>query len=63
VIHFICFRYLKRNVKILGKSIKHIRTDNETEFVNSYFKQITEKKGIEHQKTVPYNSESNGKVE
>lgn len=63
MIHFICFRYLKRNVRILGKKIKRIRTDNGTEFVNSQFKEVTEKEGIEHQKTVPYNPESNGKIE
>ncbi|CAL1678231.1 unnamed protein product [Lasius platythorax] len=61
---FYMFQVFKEKCKnILGKRIKRIRTDNGTEFVNSQFKEVTEKEGIEHQKTVPYNPESNGKVE
>lgn len=48
---------------ILGKNIKCIRTDNGIEFSNNKFREFTGIKGIEHQKTVPYNPESNGKVE
>jgi len=48
---------------ILNKRIKCIRTDNGTEIINNQFREFTSKEGIEHQKTVPYNPESNGKVE
>jgi len=48
---------------VLGKRIKCIRTDNGREFINNEFREFTNREGIEHQKTVPYNPESNGKVE
>lgn len=48
---------------IMKKRVKRIRTDNGTEFVNNQFQVYLDKEGIEHQKTVPYNPESNGKVE
>lgn len=58
---FITFKEKCKNV--LGKSIESIRTDNGTEFINNEFREFTNKEGIEHQRTVPYNPESNGKVE
>lgn len=61
---FDMFQVLKEKCKnILGKGIKRIRTDNGTEFINSRFQELTRTEGIEHQRTVPYNPESNGKVE
>lgn len=48
---------------ILGKKIKRIRTDNGTEFTSNQFQELIRKEGIEHQRTIPYNPESNGKVE
>lgn len=55
--------FYKKCKNVLDKNIKCIRTDNGTEFCNNQFREFTGKKGIEHQKTVPYNPESNGKVE
>lgn len=49
--------------KTLSKGIKCIRTDNGTEFINKHFEEFTRNEGIDHQKTVPCNPESNGKVE
>lgn len=62
---FHMFQVFKEKCKNMlgGKSIKHIRTDNGTEFINNHFKEMTEREEIEHQKTVPYNPENNGKVE
>lgn len=58
------FKIFKRKCEnMLGKEIKAVRTDNGTEFINCEFREFTNKEGIEHQKTVPYNPESNGKVE
>lgn len=46
----------------MNKKIKRLRTDNGLEFVNKELDQFLEKSGI-HEKTVPYNPESNGKAE
>ncbi|EZA62840.1 Copia protein [Ooceraea biroi] len=60
----ITFKNFKEKCEnVLRKKIKRIRTDNGTEFINDAFREFTNKEGIEHQKTVPYNPESNGKVE
>jgi len=48
---------------VLSKRIKCIRTDNGRELINNEFREFTNREGIEHQKTVPYNPESNEKVE
>lgn len=40
-----------------------MRTDNGLEFVNSEMKTFMKDKGIEHQTTVPYTPEQNGKAE
>ncbi|GFT97720.1 retrovirus-related Pol polyprotein from transposon TNT 1-94 [Trichonephila clavipes] len=43
--------------------IKKIRTDNGLEFVNEQLDTYLANSGIFHEKTIPYNSESNGKAE
>jgi len=48
---------------VLGKKIKCVRTDNGREFINNEFHEFTNREDIEHQKTVPYNPENNGKIE
>ncbi|GFX99312.1 retrovirus-related Pol polyprotein from transposon TNT 1-94 [Trichonephila clavipes] len=45
------------------KRIKKIRTDNGLEFVNEQLDTYLANSGIFHEKTIPYNSESNGKAE
>ncbi|GFV43748.1 CTP synthase 1 [Trichonephila clavipes] len=51
-------------MKILtDKRIKKIRTDNGLEFVNEQLDTYLANSGIFHEKTIPYNSESNGKAE
>ncbi|GFT37379.1 retrovirus-related Pol polyprotein from transposon TNT 1-94 [Trichonephila clavipes] len=45
------------------KRIKRIRTDNGSEFVNEQLDTYLANSGIFHEKTIPYNSESNGKAE
>ncbi|GFX64211.1 retrovirus-related Pol polyprotein from transposon TNT 1-94 [Trichonephila clavipes] len=42
---------------------KKIRTDNGLEFVNEQLDTYLANSGIFHEKTIPYNSESNGKAE
>ncbi|GFW67084.1 retrovirus-related Pol polyprotein from transposon TNT 1-94 [Trichonephila clavipes] len=44
-------------------SAKTIRTDNGLEFVNEQLDTYLANSGIFHEKTIPYNSESNGKAE
>ena len=46
-----------------GKNVKAIRSDNGTEYVNKRFNNFTKKLGIQHQTTVPGNSQSNGRAE
>jgi hypothetical protein len=48
---------------LTGKRIKKFRSDNGLEFVNEQFDNNLANSGIFHEKTVPYNSESNGKAE
>lgn len=46
-----------------GNKIKRFRSDNGTEFCSNWFKRLFKKHGIQHQKTVPYTPQQNGKVE
>ena len=46
-----------------GKHIKKVCSDNGLEFVNNRLDIYLVNSGIFHEKTVPYNSESNGKAE
>ncbi|GFT38317.1 retrovirus-related Pol polyprotein from transposon TNT 1-94 [Trichonephila clavipes] len=48
---------------LTDKRIKKIRTDNGLEFVNGQLDTYLANSGIFHEKTIPYNSESNGKAE
>ncbi|GFX62251.1 retrovirus-related Pol polyprotein from transposon TNT 1-94 [Trichonephila clavipes] len=48
---------------LTDKRIKKIRTDNGLEFVNEQLDTYLANSGIFHEKTIPYNSESNGKAE
>ena len=43
--------------------IKYIRSDNGTEFKNKYFSKFCLQYGIQHQFTIPYNPQQNGRVE
>eukprot|EP00833_Pecoramyces_ruminatium_P017030 jgi/Orpsp1_1/1191062/evm.model.d7180000083239.1 len=44
-------------------NIKHIKTDNGTEFFNNNFNEFYNKTGIIHEHTVAYNPQQNGRVE
>ncbi|GBM55276.1 Retrovirus-related Pol polyprotein from transposon TNT 1-94 [Araneus ventricosus] len=48
---------------LTDKRIKNMRTDNGLEFVNEQLDTYLANSGIFHEKTIPYNSESNGKAE
>ncbi|GBN69533.1 Retrovirus-related Pol polyprotein from transposon TNT 1-94, partial [Araneus ventricosus] len=48
---------------LTDKRIKKLRTDNGLEFVNEQLDTYLSNSGIFHEKTIPYNSESNGKAE
>ncbi|GFT15358.1 retrovirus-related Pol polyprotein from transposon TNT 1-94 [Trichonephila clavipes] len=48
---------------LTDKRIKKIRTDNGLEFVNEQLDTYLANSGIIHEKTIPYNSESNDKAE
>lgn len=43
-----------------GRKIKSLRTDNGGEYCSKEFAAFLQQQGIEHQTTVPYNSEQNG---
>nr|GEX68329.1 hypothetical protein [Tanacetum cinerariifolium] len=47
----------------LNKTVRYVRTDNGTEFVNHTMSEYYERIGIFHQKTVPRTSQHNGVVE
>nr|GEU32645.1 retrovirus-related Pol polyprotein from transposon TNT 1-94 [Tanacetum cinerariifolium] len=47
----------------LNKTIRYIRTDNGTEFINKALTEYYKRIGIFHQKTVPRTSQQNGVVE
>ncbi|GJT75902.1 retrovirus-related pol polyprotein from transposon TNT 1-94 [Tanacetum coccineum] len=47
----------------LNKTIRFIRTDNGTKFVNQVLTEFYEKVGIFHQKSIPRNPQQNGVVE
>jgi transposase InsO family protein len=52
--------YLERQS---GKRVKGIRTDNGGEFISDHLKDYLKEKGINHQKTVAYTPEQNGRAE
>lgn len=59
-----CFKnYIKRVENETGNKINVLRTDNGLEFVNNSMTEITFENGIEHQRTVTYTPQQNGKAE
>ena len=48
---------------IFNNRIKYIRSDNGTEFNNKNFNNFCNSYGIQHQFTVPYHPQQNGRVE
>ena len=53
-------KYLSRQS---GCKLKAVRTDNGGEYVNHELAQFFQDHGIQHQTTIPYNPEQNGKAE
>nr|GFA13588.1 retrovirus-related Pol polyprotein from transposon TNT 1-94 [Tanacetum cinerariifolium] len=47
----------------LNKTVRYVRTDNRTEFVNQTMTAFYDRIGVFHQKTVPRNPQQNGVVE
>nr|GEU30820.1 retrotransposon protein, putative, Ty1-copia subclass [Tanacetum cinerariifolium] len=56
-------RFLTQIQVSLNKTVRFIRTDNGTEFVNQVLTEFYEKVGIFHQKSVPRTPQQNGVVE
>nr|GEX99589.1 copia protein [Tanacetum cinerariifolium] len=52
-----------KNKSCLNKTVRYVRTDNGTEFVNHTLTEYYERIGIFHQKTVPRTPQQNGVVE
>lgn len=46
-----------------GRKIKEARTDNGGEFISNHMADYFGKKGINHQKTIPYTPQQNGRAE
>ncbi|GFU59007.1 retrovirus-related Pol polyprotein from transposon TNT 1-94 [Trichonephila clavipes] len=59
----IFYQFKAKYENLTDKRIKKIRTDNGLEFVNEQLDTYLANSGIFHEKTIPYNSESNGKAE
>ncbi|GKB66868.1 integrase, catalytic region, zinc finger, CCHC-type containing protein [Tanacetum coccineum] len=59
----VLIKFLKQIQVGLNKTIRYIRTDNGTEFVNKDLTAYYERVGIFHQKTVPRTPQQNGVVE
>ncbi|GKE25036.1 retrovirus-related pol polyprotein from transposon TNT 1-94 [Tanacetum coccineum] len=59
----VVIKFLKQIQVNLNKTVRNIRTDNGTEFVNKYLTDYYERVGIFHQKTVPRTSQQKGVVE
>ncbi|GJS57203.1 integrase, catalytic region, zinc finger, CCHC-type containing protein [Tanacetum coccineum] len=59
----VVIKFLKQIQVGLNKTIRYIRTDNGTEFVNKDLTTYYERVGIFHQKTVPRTPQQNGVVE
>nr|GFB14142.1 putative ribonuclease H-like domain-containing protein [Tanacetum cinerariifolium] len=55
--------YKIRNVTILKVSVRHIRTDNGTKFVNQTLHEYYKEVGISHETSVARSSQQNGVVE
>ncbi|GJU79920.1 integrase, catalytic region, zinc finger, CCHC-type containing protein [Tanacetum coccineum] len=59
----VVIKFLKQIQVSLNKTIRYIRTDNATEFVNKDLTEYYERVGIFHQKTVPRTLQQNDVVE
>ena len=46
-----------------GRTVKAVRSDNGCEYENNHLFNLFAKMGIDHQVTVPHNSQSNGRAE
>ncbi|KMQ85187.1 retrovirus-related pol polyprotein from transposon tnt 1-94, partial [Lasius niger] len=55
--------FLKKAEKQCPGGVRVLRTDNGLEFVNNEMKQLTNRLGIRHQRTVTYTPEQNGSAE
>ncbi|GJV20854.1 retrovirus-related pol polyprotein from transposon TNT 1-94 [Tanacetum coccineum] len=55
--------FLKQIQVGLNKTVRFVRTDNETEFVNQVMSKYYESVGIFHQKSIPRTPQQNGVVE
>lgn len=55
--------HILRLERITGANLKVIRTDGGREFVNDRFKHFCVDRGVQHQTTVRYTPEQNGRVE
>lgn len=57
--------FINEYINVVAKehTIKVLRSDNGTEFVNRNMEQLLKKNGITHQRSVPYTPEQNGRAE
>ncbi|GJT07803.1 retrovirus-related pol polyprotein from transposon TNT 1-94 [Tanacetum coccineum] len=59
----VVIKFLKQIQIGLNKTVRYIRTDNGTEFVNQVLTEYYERVGIFHQKSVPRTPQQNGVIE
>lgn len=59
--HFIAYKTFVENQ--MSQKIQAIRTDNGGEYISKYFIAYCQHHGIQHQLTVPYHPQQNGKAE
>lgn len=55
-------KYIFWSEKQCGNSIKILRLDCGTEFLNRNVRMLLERNGIDHQRSVPYCPQQNGKI-
>lgn len=56
-------KFIARAERETGVKMKALRTDNGLEFINSELKIILERKGINHERSVVYTTQQNGRTE
>jgi len=56
-------KWYKRIKIIFNYNVKHIRTDNGIELCNNQFDKFYDENGIEHQNSIVYNPQQNGRME
>nr|GEU44640.1 integrase, catalytic region, zinc finger, CCHC-type, peptidase aspartic, catalytic [Tanacetum cinerariifolium] len=59
----VVIKFIQQIQVCLNKTVRYVRTDNGTEFVNHTLTEYYERIGIFHQKTVPRTPQQNGVVE